>query len=309
VNPGFPDPRSRGTQAPQALPSTTVAPAEIHTPVTRQLSLGVKRELIGGFAVSTDYVNSRGRNLYYAPDVNAPDPVTGRRPNTAFARITEYQSTGNSWYHGLLVGLERRAGGRWPQLGISYTLSKQTRDVEDFGFVPQNSLDREAEKGPALNDRRHQLVTNVVWALPAGFQIGLFAQARSALPFNVTTGTDNNRDTSTTTDRPDLANPDGDPRVVSTYNASFTGRVGNLPRNYARGDGYFEAHLRVSKFFNLSRAGLDRIELFAEALNLTNHVNFDRPEGSLRSTFFGRATQLHPDSSPRQVELGFRIDF
>jgi hypothetical protein len=149
----------------------------------------------------------------------------------------------------------------------------------------------------------------VVWALPAGFQIGLFAQARSALPFNVTTGTDNNRDTSTTTDRPDLANPDGDPRVVSTYNAAFTGRVGNLPRNYARGDGYFEAHLRVSKFINLSRARLDRLELFAEALNVTNHVNFDRPEGSLRSAFFGRATRLQPDSSPRQVELGFRVDF
>ena len=81
-------------------------------------------------------------------------------------------------------------------------------------------------------------------------QIGLFAQARSGLPFNVTTGVDNNRDT-TINDRPDLANPDGDPRDRATYNANFTGRVGNLPRNFGRGPTYFEAHLRVSKIIRL----------------------------------------------------------
>ena len=195
INPGFPDPYSRGSLAPQAAPSTTIAPDEVQTPVTRQFSIGVKRELFAGMAVSADYVNSRGRNAYNAPDVNAPDPVTGLRPDPSYLRITQYQTTGNSWYNGLLIGLERRAGRRGPQLGISYTLSKQLRDVEDFGFTPQNNYDRAAEKGRASNDRRHQLVTNVVWSLPAEFQIGLFAQARSGLPFNVTTGVDNNRDT------------------------------------------------------------------------------------------------------------------
>jgi len=308
VNPGFPDPFSRGSVAPQSAPSTTVAPADVNTPVTRQLSAGLKRELRAGIAISADYVNSRGSNLYNAPDVNAPDPITGFRPNPAFLRITEYQTTGNSWSNALLLGLERRTG-LGPQVGISYTLSKQVRDVEDFGFVPQNSYDRAAEKALALNDRRHQIVTNVVWALPGRFQVGLFSQARSAQPFNVTTGVDNNRDTSPTTDRPDLANPSGDPRNPATYNANFTGRVGNLPRNFARGTGYFEAHLRVSKFINLSRARLGRLEVFTEALNMTNHVNLARPEGNLRSAAFGRATTIHDDSSPRQVEIGFRLDF
>ena len=99
VNPGFPDPYSRGSVAPPSAPSTTVAPDEVNTPVTRQLSLGVKRELFAGIAVSVDFVNTRGRNLYNAPDVNAPDPITGLRPNPAFLRIVEYQSTGNSWYN------------------------------------------------------------------------------------------------------------------------------------------------------------------------------------------------------------------
>jgi hypothetical protein len=278
----------------------------VKTPVTRQLSIGLKRELFAGMAVSADYVNTRGRNLYNAPDVNAPDPITRLRPDPTFLRITQYQTTGNSWYQGLLLGVERRSG-RGPAFGFSYTLSKQERDVEDFGFTPQNNYDRAAEKAPASNDRRHQFVANVVQRLPWGFQLGLFAQARSALPFNITTGVDNNGDTNIN-DRPDLADPNGDPRLASTYNANVTGRVGNLPRNYGRGSGYFEAHLRLSKIVALP-GRLDRLELFAEALNLTNHVNLATPQGSLRNQSFGRSTAVHGDSSPRQVELGFRLDF
>lgn len=308
INPGFPDPYSRGSVAPPSAPSTTRAPSSVETPVTRQSSIGIKRELFAGMALSADYVNSRGKNLYNAPDVNAPDPITGLRPDPAFLRIVEYQSTGNSWYNAMLLGLERRSG-RGPSFGLSYTLSKQTRDVEDFGFTPQDNFNRAAEKGPASNDRRHQFVANLIYPLPWKMQIGLFTQARSGLPFNVTTGIDNNRDANTTTDRPDLANPDGDPLLASTYNGTFTGRVGNLPRNFARGPGYFETHLRVSKLLTFSAAKIDRIELFAEALNVTNHFNGNTPTGNIRSATFGQSTAFNSDSSPRRVELGFRVDF
>jgi hypothetical protein len=54
---------------------------------------------------------------------------------------------------------------------------------------------------------------------------------------------------------------------------------------------------------------LDRLELFVEALNLTNYVNLGTPQGNLRSTAFGQATGINGDSSPRQVEIGFRLDF
>lgn len=307
VNPGFPDPFSRGSLAPPSAPSTTVAPTEVRTPVTRQLSLGVKHELRAGIAVSVDVVNSRGENLYNAPDINAPNPATGLRPDPAFLRVTQYQASGNSWYNALLLGLEKRSG-RGPQVGISYTLSKQTRDVEDFGFTAQDQFNRAAEKGPASNDRRHQLVTNVVWALPWGVQIGAFMQARSGLPWTVTTGIDNNRD-SIINDRPDLVVQGGDPLDKATYSSTFTGRVGNLGRNTNLGPGYFEVHLRGSKFINLARAKLDRLELFVEALNVTNRNNFGNPNGNLRASTFGTSTTLASGATPRQVELGFRLNF
>jgi hypothetical protein len=254
-----------------------------------------------------DGVSTRGKNLYNAPDINAPDPATGLRPDPAFLRVTQYQANGNSWYNALLLGLEKRSG-RGPQIGLSYTLSKQTRDVEDFGFTAQDNFNRAAEKGPASNDRRHQFVANVVWPLPWGVQIGAFAQTRSALPWTVTTGIDNNRDASIN-DRPDLLNPTGDPYDRLTYFSNFTGRVGNLGRNTNRGPDYFEVHLRGSKFIDLSKMKMNRLELFIEALNLTNRDNFGLPSGNLRAATFGMPTALATGATPRQVEIGFRLNF
>jgi hypothetical protein len=265
----------------------------------------VKREVWRGFAVSIDGVTGRGYNLFNQPDINYPDPITRLRPNPSFLRINQYQTTGSSWYKALLVGIERRSG-RGPQFGISYTLSKQERDVEDFGFQAQDMNNRGAEKARGNNDRRHQLVVNTTWLLPWGFQVGAVAAARSGLPFNITTGTDSNGDTITTTDRPDLANPDGDPRDPSTYFAAFTGRVGDLPRNFGTGPSFFSVDARVSKFVQLSRT---RIEGFVEAFNLLNRANLGIPNGNLRATTFGQSTALATGANSRQVELGVRVDF
>jgi hypothetical protein len=204
----------------------------------------------------------------------------------------------------LLLGLERRMG-RGPTFGVSYTLARQLRDVEDFQSRGPNSFDRAGEKALADNHRRHQFVTNVTWPLPAGFQIGAILQARSGLPWTVTTGNDNNRDT-VFNDRPDLIAPDGDPRNPASYNGSFVGRDGTLDRNTVIGPGFFEIHMRVSKFIKLPRG---RVEMFAETFNLTNRANFDSPNGNLRSSQFGTSTELATGATPRQIEIGFRIDF
>jgi hypothetical protein len=302
-NPGYPDPFSRGTAA-NPPPSTADTTPNPKTPETRSASIGIKREVRTGLAVSADYVHSRGYNQYAWDDLNYPNPVTGVRPDPTRGRVIIYDNYGKSWSDSLLVGVEGRGAGRtW---GVSYTLSKTLRDVEGFQFTPQDLNDKGADKGYADNDRRHQIVANVTQPLPFGFQIGAIYQARSALPFNPITGTDNNRDTFTNNDRPDFANPDGDPRIASTYFGTFTGRGGNVPRNYARGDAFHAIDVRLSKMVRLQNR---RIEAFAEAFNVTNHVNFDRPNNNIRSASFGRATRLLPNNFMRQVEFGLRFDF
>jgi hypothetical protein len=144
INPGFPDPFSRGTVGGER-PSTVVSSPDIQTPMSRQLSLGIKREVRSGLAVSVDFVNSRGYHLFNAPDINQPNPVTGVRPDPNFLRVIQYETTGNSWYNGLLLGIERRSG-RGPLFGISYTLSKQVRDVEDFQSRAPNSFNAQARR-------------------------------------------------------------------------------------------------------------------------------------------------------------------
>jgi hypothetical protein len=301
VNPGYPDPFTRGTVQ-SATPSISVASDNIRTPESRSVSLGVKRELFSGVALSADGVYSRGYNQFNNRDLNPRDPVTGLRPDPRYLRITQYETEGNAWYSALLMSLERR-GGRGPGFGVSYTLAKAIRDVEGFLFLAQDQLNPAAEKSLASNNRTHQVVGRMNWMMPGGVQLAGILQYRSGSPWNVTTGRDSNGDTEQN-DRPDLVNPNGDRYDRSTYYGDFNGRVGNLGRNANIGPSFVTLDARVSKVFEVQ--GL-KFEGFVEAFNATNKVNFSSPQGNLRSSAFGTSTSIQ--GNQRQIELGFRIDF
>ena len=308
VNPGFPDPYSRGSVSPPSAPSTTVAPDEVHTPVTRQTSLGIKRELFGGMAVSADYVNTRGRNLYNAPDVNAPGsghrPPARTRPSCASSSTSRPATPGTTrccWASSAAPAADPRSG--------SPTRCRSRRATSRTSA----SRRRTTTTARPRRGRRATIAdtsSSPTWSTRCRGRCRSASSRRRARDCPSTS-----RPAWTTTATPrSTIGPTSRIRtaircLASTYNANFTGRVGNLSRNFARGPGYFEAHLRVSKMLDLRRAKLDRIELFVEALNLTNHVNLDTPQGNLRSAAFGQSTAFNSDSSPRRVELGFRVDF
>jgi len=301
VSPGYPDPFAGGTVA-GSRPSTLAVAPEIETPASRSSSIGIEREIMRGLGVAADYVNTRARDLVFTYDVNYPDPTTRVRPNPNYLAISRFQMTGNAWSNALLVRLERRSGPG-PTFRVSYTLSKAERDVEDFQFIAQDMNNLEAEKGPANNDRRQQLVALATHTLPLGFQISAYFSARSGLPFTITTGRDNNGDTNIN-DRPDVVNTNGDPLDRATYNFTFAGRSGSLGRNSARGPSFAQLDLRFSKFV---RFGNRKLEGFFEAFNITNHANLGTPVSNLSSASFGRPTTI--SGTPRQAEFGFRFDF
>lgn len=303
LNPGYPDPYNGGTiQA--TKPSLTVAAPELHTPVSRTASLGARREVRSGLALGVDAVRTLGYDLFNAIDINAPLPGTGGRPDSRYLRVVQYQTTGRSWSNALLVSLERRSGPG-PLINVSYTLSRQTRNVEDFGFTPADSFNPDAEKALSNNNRTHQVVTSVVWALPWGLQASGLIQARSGQPWTVTTGSDNNGDTSVN-DRPDLADTDGDPLSKATYFTAFTGRAGTLGRNTNTGPGFLQVDARLSKFVRVHRYSF---EGFVEAFNLLNRANLGLPVGNLASVSYGKSTGLASGATPRQVEIGLRFGF
>jgi hypothetical protein len=284
TNPGYPDPRGPnpiriGTST-AAPPSSTRFAEDNTTPYTQQLTIGFQQQIGQTFSMAIDLVSARGRGLLRSSDLNYPnldDPLR-RRPDPNFQRITVVETLGNSWYTGLQVGIEKRLSSRH-SYAVAYTLGETERDTEDFNFFPVDNRDYAAERGPASNDSRHRVSGALSLELPGRIQIGTLVAARSRLPYNITTGGDDNRDTQTN-DRP----------------------AGSI-RNAGRGAPLFQADVRVTRPF--TAAGL-RVEVIAEAFNVTNAKNWTSYDGNQRSASFGKPTN---GENTRQVQLGLRVDF
>jgi hypothetical protein len=284
TNPGYPDPngpnpnRTGGPITP--IPSSTQFAPDNRTPYTQQLTAGVQKQLGSAFSISADLVGARGNGLLRSIDANYPnlDDPARARPNPNFQRITIVETKGNSWYTGLQVGIEKRLSQRHTYT-VAYTLSTTERDTEDFNFFPVDNRFYDLERGPASNDARHRVSAAFSVQLPWDIQVGTLIAARSKLPYNVTTGADDNRDTQTN-DRP-----------------------AGVGRNNARGATLFQADLRVTKGIRISKM---QFELIGEVFNVTNQKNWTNFTGDQRAATFGKPTG---GEATRQVQLGVRVDF
>ena len=284
TNPGYPDPlgpnpnRVGGPITP--TPSTVQFAEGNRTPYTQQITGGVQRQIGQSMSIAADLVTARGYGLLRSTDANYPDldNPARTRPNPNFQRITIVETAGDSWYTGLQVGLEKRMTNRHSYT-VAYTLSSTERNTEDFNFFPVDNRFYDLERGPASNDARHRLSGALTLQLPWDIQASGLVAARSGLPYNITTGADDNRDTQTN-DRP-----------------------AGTDRNSARGSSLFQLDLRLTKGFKIG--GTD-IEVIGEAFNLTNAKNWTNFEGNQRSATFGRPSG---GEITRQVQLGVRVDF
>jgi hypothetical protein len=303
-NPGYPDPFVRGTSIPQTL-STYVAQPNQPLPRAYQTTVGVQREVASGVSVGADFVSSRGRNLIRIVDTNPVTPPTFTRPDPTRGFVRRLEGTGYSDYDGLLVTGKGRLGRRGV-VQASYTLASYKTTTEAENALPQqDDFNVDDSYGYGNFDQRHRAVVGGYATLPLDVQVGAVLTARSALPFNITTGRDNNRNTNVT-DRPDLAPGAQVGTADMTNRASFIDpgtRAGNLPRNAGRGPAFWQLDLRVAKRVRLGGAA---VEGLIEAFNVTNHVNLNSPVGNLASTFFGLSNTAN---DPRQVQIGVRIEF
>jgi outer membrane receptor protein involved in Fe transport len=275
-------------------------------PRAYNVTIGAQRELRPGVSVSADYVNSKGRKSMRMVETNPVDPATLKRKDASIGYLRMIESSGYSDYQALLLGLTWRAGAR-VSAGASYTLSssKTTNESEGTAYFQDDNNPDDAY-GYSDFDQRHRLVMNASVLLPGRVQLGALFIARSAMPFNITTGKDNNGN-SVTTDRPNLA----DGAKVGTSDmlkaSSFTDpgtKAGNLPRNAGRGPDFCQLDLRVSRRIVVSKV---TTEILAEAFNVLNRANLGTPIGTLTSSLFGKSTSTAGD--PRQIQLGVRVEF
>jgi hypothetical protein len=283
------------------LPSVTTIDPKIESAYTQQASLQIERELSASASLSVGYIRTRGLHLILSRNANVPRflvsagvPNQGR-PNPNFANISRFEGSGDSYYNGLTVSLNRRFR-RWAGARVSYTFSKAIDNTGNaFFFTPQDNFNLRDERGRGDNDQRHVLAVSGVLAAPetaggglwrrviAGFQLGSIFRYGSALPFNVLTGADRNNDTNVN-DRP----------------------VG-VGRNTGEGFDFAALDLRLSRRIRFTERM--RLEVIVEGFNMFNRANFQLPNatfgtGGTPNANFGRPTAA---ADPRQIQFGLRL--
>ncbi len=317
----------------------------------QQASFGVEREIVPGFSMAASYIFARAAKITRARDDNLlPAPVCqsaatcppppaapplgirywGATPSnpTGFAFFKQplllqdnvYESTANSFYHGLVIEATKRFSRNFSFHG-NYTFSKAIDEVLDFnsGFQPNDHTNLRAERALSAFDQRHKVVLFAVlqtprWEQSSSAAARLFAdfvltpifRANSARPFNLLSGFEINQDRHSDTDRP-----------------IFSGR------NTGIGPGFWTFDARLSRRIGL---GENRsLELMIEGFNLLNHVNFASvnntvcsgqlplPVSACRADLIG--VRPRADRRPneplgytsafeaRRVQLGLRINF
>ena len=315
-NPGFPDPLVGGT--PIVLPpGRRTFAADLRLPRVAHFSVALQRQVTVTTLAMVTYTRQRGAGLFRGRNLNAPTPA-GERPDPLAGNVIETQSTGRSAldrlsilfaYH--IIRNER------PILLFTtmYGLSRQMNDADGPFSLPADNNHLAADWGPARSDARHRVATMMNVSLPKRLRLTVMASATSALPYNITTGFDDNGDTESN-DRPagvgrnsGRGAPQWDASARLGWSIGFgksgqAGRPGagpNSTRSRDEGDPLGGA----GSFFD-TQGTRYRLEIYVQAYNVFNHVSRVGFSGVRTSPFFGQPTASLP---PRRIEIGTRLDF
>jgi hypothetical protein len=315
-NPGYPDPylASAGS-AVTVLPSGRILQApDLAMPSFVRANGAVERSLGSAVRLMAGYSYGRGDHLLRGRNVNAPG-ASGVRPDPGAGNVTQVESTARSASHMLFTSLNLTVPWHRTSLFVNYALARMENDNDGAFSLPANNFDLAAEWGPSPNDVRHRVSGLLNMDLWKGLKLSGMVNGSSGLPYNVTTGFDDNGDT-VSNDRP-----------------------AGLGRNSARGAGRWDAGGRVSWAFGFgerngtgggagpqvvirtvggpapeSMGGFSggaedkrwRFELFAAGTNLLNHANPLAYSGVMTSPFFGQPTSA---MAARRLEVGTRFYF
>ena len=310
IHPAFPNPFIGGTQT-TLPPSRIQQDPNLENPYILQASVGLETSPYKLFRLTTNYQYQRGVHMFRGTNLNAPIPGVGR-PDPTVGNVTNIQSSAYLSAHRLMVQVGPASfvnGFFW---SANYHFMKTTNESDGPLSLPVDNFNHRAERGSSANDFHHIFSAFINRRLFKGFSASAIVSGNSALPYNITTGFDNNGD------------------------SAINDRPFNLRRNSVRGAGRWEIGSRLSWGTNFGpeqqpaggqqirmvRMGSGdgaaapaigapntkkyRLEFYAQAFNLLNHTNLGIFSGVLTSPYFGQATSAQP---PRRFEVGTRFNF
>ncbi|MDX1980228.1 MAG: TonB-dependent receptor [Bryobacteraceae bacterium] len=266
--------------------------------------------------------------------------VDQRRPISGFGYIQSAFPGGWANYNALQAKLERRFSGGFYLLN-SFTYSKAMDNASGHLEVQNGDDSRvhfsrlQSNKGPGGYNQKFNDTLTFVWDLPFGkgrrigsdwnaFTNAVLGGWRLTQITTMATGSPVNLRyspvarqsvASAGTYRPNLAGepktPNGEwfnylnPANVLIIPTAESNPFGNAGRNTVVGPGLYQTDLGLHKVFPLPKEGWN-IDFRAEFFNLTNHSNFNTPEGNRSSNNFGTITSTGP---ARQVQFALKLVF
>ena len=303
--------------------SWDTAHTKLVTPNAYNWNLTIERQLKSAWLVRAAYVASRTNHLLEGEQLNAAIYAPGataatdqaRRPFQPFGSIVEGTASGNDWYNGLQLTLEKRLSHGFTILA-NYTFAKSLDNLpvaadegtpglngstlsEPYNLPNFKSLDQ----GPSDFDVRQTFVVTYVWQLPAlshanhlvravagSWALAGITTAQSGPPLTLFAGTDQ----SLTGIGKDSVNVVGQKLyqsgpcanvapcvnwlVPSSFVAPAPGTFGTLGKGALRGPGVFDTDLGISKNFPIRERVI--VQFRMEFFNIFNRANFYTPSSA-----------------------------
>lgn len=292
----------------------TLIPDDAVLPYAQNTTVGIGWQLNPVSSLDIDYVHGFGNRQLGFTDQNLPPsgPIsrTNPRPYPQFTQVLALENFTKSWYDALETQLRTRVL-KTGSLQISYTLSRSYLDGVDFFLTRRGTERTPQERGYNVSDQRHNLTLAGSTMLPWDIQLSGIVKLISGSPIKVQAGFDLDGDGSITGDRPrglpttvGREKVDESLKLINELRASRNLRP--IDRELLKLDPYVTVDVRGTKIVRLG--GERRLELFFEAYNLTNHVNFE-PFTVNGSIISGAFLLRRSARDARQIQWGARYAF
>jgi hypothetical protein len=308
-------------------------------------NFGVQKQFGRDWMAEASYIGNRSLHLWtereYNPVIYVPGSssranmeqrrlyrVYGPNRGPVLGSVRYVSPTDAASYHGMLLRAERRAT-RGVSVSVNYTWSHCTgtaygnfRFAGPVGSGLYDPFNREIERGDCEADRRHifnstlvaetpQFANPTLRAVATGWRVaGIYRKSSGAPLLMLTSGLDPLFIGTNARPVQILQNPYGDKSSLTNYlnPRAFTqpanGSYGNMGPGNIQGPGTWQFDMALSRAFRVRET--QRVEVRAEAFNVTNSLRPGDPGTNLNVNTFGRITTSR---DPRIMQFALKYVF
>jgi hypothetical protein len=300
LEPSYPDPGGAG----EVPPTNRYLLEPDRMTGIRGFTAGADRGFGQRGRVSIGYSWREGSSVLSGVNLNPPSD--GVRPDPRFANVIEARPVGSARTHTINLGASlMRLDWRRTFFSTNYSWIRNESNSAGAFSLPASGADLSTEWGPS--GPSHRFVTMLSMEPIPDISFSMNVTGQSGLPYNVTTGSDDNGD-GLFNDRPaGTARNSVHGAAQWTVNGRLTYsiRLGQ-PRQGGGGGGTTVIRMGEAGGFGPGGGAGFRIDLYASAQNLLNHDNYVGYSGVMTSPFFARPTNV---TGPRKIEAGVRFAF